>query len=273
MQTSAMPQNRLRFTLLILVLFMLAIMATVASAITIVVDGDREAAWDGIGGQTPGSILDLNEVGINDNVDIQEFQWTNDQNNFYYLIRVWAAAPLMPALAPVNICLDTDNAVGTDIPVSNAIYRDRCAYASGVTGIDTIVEAYRLANGTTFVDVYNATTDPMTYLGAGTLGYAPGATNPVVEISVPLALLGYGSGNCPGTIPTVVYYDGGDTNNDDNLPDTGSINTNCGLPTAVTLANTQASPLSGNNSALPLLAVVLFGLTGMAIFAARRQTQ
>jgi hypothetical protein len=110
-----------------------------------------------------GSITDPNEPAINDNVDIARFQWTNDQTHFYFLIEVHASAPLMPALAPINICLDTDNSLSTDIPATNAIYRNRCSYTTGVSGIDIVIEAYRLANGLQFVDVYDATTDPMTY--------------------------------------------------------------------------------------------------------------
>ena len=36
----------------------------VAYAITITVDGTKEAAWNGSGGQTPGSQTDLDETGI-----------------------------------------------------------------------------------------------------------------------------------------------------------------------------------------------------------------
>jgi hypothetical protein len=44
-------------------------------------------------------------------------------------------------------------------------------------------------------------------------------------------------------------------------------------PLAVTLSNTQASPLSGNNNVMPIVAVVLFALTGLAVYAFRRPTQ
>jgi hypothetical protein len=245
------------------------VLAGVAYAITITVDGSREAAWNGSGGQTPGSVGDPNEASINDNVDIQTFQWTNNTSDFYFLIKVWAAAPLMPALAPIDICLDTTP--GTDIPVTNGIQRDRCSYSTGVSGIDTVVEAYRLSNGTKLVDVYDVTTDPPTWLGSGTLGYNPAATNPVVEIGVPLSLLGFGPGVCPASIPTVVYYDGGDTNPDDNLPDAGSINIGCGAPTAVTLES--ASARSGANAAIPfaVAAVLLMVGAGMLVVLRRKQ--
>ncbi len=42
-------------------------------------------------------------------------------------------------------------------------------------------------------------------------------------------------------------------------------------PLAVTLSNSQANPLAGNNTALPLVAVVLFTLTGLAMYRFRQQ--
>ncbi len=261
---------RLKFSRMALVLALALALVTSGTvwAITIVVDGDREAAWDGEGGQIPGSVTDPNEPGINDNVDIEVLQWTNDQTDFYFMIGVYGAAPLMPALAPVNICFDTDNSDTTTIPASNGIYRDRCSYDSGVTGIDTIAEAYRLANNSLWLDVFDATTDPMTFLGSGTLGYNPSATDPVVEMRVPFSLLGYGTGICPDTIPVVVYYDGGDTNPDDNLPDSGSIAINCGLPTAVTLSTVDAAPSFAAPVALIVLGLVV--ATGAVVLRRRK---
>ncbi|RMG91983.1 MAG: hypothetical protein D6706_17485 [Chloroflexi bacterium] len=255
----------------ILALVLVMVLGTsIAYAITIAIDGDRDPFWDGSGSQTPGSIGDPDEGGINNNVDIQTFQWTNDQTNFYFLIDVHATAPLMPVLAPIDICLDTDSNSSTTIPATNGIDRNRCSYSTGVDGIDTIIEAYRLSNGSLLVDVYDATTDPKTWLGAGTLGYNPSASTPVVEISVPVTLLGFGSGICPNSIPIVVYYDGGDTNPDDNLPDSGSVNISCGSPTAVSLQSVTAQQ-QGNWTILPLLGVVVVALLATGIALVRRQ--
>lgn len=261
-----------RATLLSLLLGVLVV--GVAFAITITVDGDRESAWSGGGGQTPGTINDPNENGtppntVVDNVDIQTFQWTNDATTFYFLVDVWDVAPLMPALAPIDICLDSDNNVSTSIPAGNTIYQNRCAYPSGVTGIDRIIEAYRLPSGVLLVDVYNAAVYPMTYLGAGLLGYNPAATTPVVEISVPVSLLGFGSGVCPSSIPTVLYYDGGDSNIDDNLPDSGTVIISCGAPTAITLESLSARN-TNNLVAIGVAGVLVLG--GAMILLRRRKT-
>ena len=250
------------------------ILSSVAYAITIVVDGNREALWNGNGVQTPGTASDPNEPNINDNVDIMTFQWTNDQTNMYFLISTWAP-PLMPNLAPVDICLNTDNSASTNIPATNTIQRNRCSYGTGVNGIDTVAEGFR-QNNVLFLNVYNVTTDPPTLKGTGVLGYAPvtnpTAPNPVVEMSVPLSLLGFGPGNCPATIPTVVYYDGGDTNPDDNLPDTGAININCGTPTAVTLNSLHAQPTTPPIVPAALIGVSAVALIGVVLFARRRKS-
>jgi hypothetical protein len=174
-------------------------------------------------------------------------------------VGTWATPPLMPPLAPIDICLNTDNSVATDIPASNTIRRNRCLYPSGA-GTDTVIEAYRLVNGTPLVDVLDVTTDPATVIGSGVLGYNPAAANPVVEIGVPLSLLGYGPGSCPANIPTIVYYDGGDTNPDDNFPDNGPLMINCGTPTAVTLSSLQAQPTTS-----PVLPVALVGASAVAL--------
>jgi hypothetical protein len=246
-----------RKTLVAITLAVMAalILSSVAFAITILVDGNRESLWNGDGVQIPGTATDGNEVpippndpGINDNVDIQTFQWTNSPTTFYFLVDVYASAPLMTRLAVVDICLNTDNSSSTDIPTSDVVLRDRCSYPSGVSGIDTVVEVYLFGGGNTpIAEIYNVTTNPWTFKGYGVLGYNPLATNPVIEISVPSSLL-YGSGNCPANMPVVVYYDGGDTNPDDNLPNSGTTSINCGTPTAVSLASFTAVKASGHNA-------------------------
>jgi hypothetical protein len=255
---------------LLMALLLALITSGVALAITIAVDGDRETAWDGGGGQTPGTATDVDEAGINDNVDIENVQWTNDQANFYFLVDVYASAPLMPPLAVIDICLDTDDNASTDIPVSNVVDRDRCSYDTGVSGIDTIIEAYRLNNGVMLVDVFDATTYPKTYVGAGTLGYDPsGATTPVVEVSVAFSDLGFEPGVCPSNIPMVVFYNGGDTNDDDNLPNEGSTSINCGLPTAVTLADVDAGSGVASMPVVGLVALVIMGGAGLSFWKRR----
>ncbi len=266
-----MHKTRLAWKAGVIAIVLALLMVGVAYAITIVVDGNREAAWNGSGGQIPGVITDTNEISITDNVDISYTQWTNDQTNFYWLIGVWAPPPLMPPLAVIDICLNKDNSVSTDIPVTNTVQRDRCSYSTGVSGIDTVVEAYILNNGTQVVDVFNVTTFPKTFIGSGVLGYSQTTTTPVVEISVPLSVLGFSNTNCPATIPMVEYYDGGDTNPDDNLPNSGTVNINCGGPTAITLSSLSAKSETENTTGLVLLTVAVLGLGALGFVAIRRR--
>lgn len=251
-------------------LIALVLGTAVVHAVTITVDGDQESVWLGGGPQTPGIITEGNEAPINDNVDIEIFRWTNDQTNIYFLVDVYAPAPLMPALAPIDICLDTDKDILTTIHPSLTIERNRCSYGTGVDGMDTIIEAYRLNSGALLIDVFDVTTNPKTYLGAGTLGYNPAATTPVVEMSVPLALLGYGPGNCPDEVPFVLYYDGGDTNPDDNLPNSGPDFIDCGNPTAVSLQSIDASTGS-NSTVMAIAAALVLTLLGAGFLLVRRQ--
>ncbi|MDA0244835.1 MAG: hypothetical protein OT477_15560 [Chloroflexi bacterium] len=261
------------------VLFALLIglsMVTVVSAITIVVDGDRESVWiTGAGGQTPGvnAPADPNEAGIDDNVDIEWFRWTNDTTNFYFSIETYDPPTVE---GPVDICLDTDKNVATDIPVANGVQRNRCSYGTGVTGIDTVVRV--TADGSGGVDlvrVFNVSVWPPTNLGAGTAGHVnpnffPLPPNPVLEIAVPLNLLGFNNATCTTGIPAVVYYDGGDTNPDDNLPDSGTVLVSCGAPTAVTLANANAQSQTGYFIVLALVGVFGLGLLSFATVQKRR---
>ncbi len=265
--------GKLRLLAIVMSVMALVMVVGVAYAITIVVDGDRESAWAGGGGQTPGSVTDPDEPAILDNVDIHFFSWTNDQTDMYFLVDV-LTSPLMPPLAPIDICLDTDKSGATDIPAGNTIQRDRCGYGSGVTGIDTVIEAYISANGVTKnVDIFDVSVNPRAYIGSGTLGYnKPAAADPMVEIAAPLSLLGFSNANCPSGVPMVVYYDGGDTNPDDNLPDTGSTTISCGGPTAITLNNLEATAGAQNNTAALILAATVVAALGLAGVALRRRT-
>src|SRR5690554_1556469 len=61
---------RRHLSIFICLVLIFVLSTTVAHAITIVVDGDRDDLWDGDGaGQTPGIITDPNEPDIVDNVD------------------------------------------------------------------------------------------------------------------------------------------------------------------------------------------------------------
>jgi hypothetical protein len=228
---------------LIIALVAALMLSGIAYAITIVVDGVREAAWDGSGGQVPGSITDGNEPGITDGYDISRIQWTNDGTNFYFLVETYANSILSGNPIPtVVICLNTDS-----LP-SGGSY----ANCNGMTGIDRSIVLTRFG-----VQIYDG--DP----NAGTIINTPTAAQTaanITEASISLSGLGFSAGNCPATIPYAVYFDNGIVDADDNVPDNGILTLSCGGPTAVELSSLQARPTSS-----PVLPVALVGVSAAAL--------
>jgi hypothetical protein len=240
----------------LLLVFLLG--TTVAHAITIVIDGDRDPLWDGAGGQTPGTIVDPNEGNILDNVDIEQFQFTNDGDNFYFLIDTHASTPSLLPQQYVDICLDTDNDTGTTIHPDNIPQMNRCAE---VVGIDTVV---RILNqfGSIAAGIVNVTGPTEVFIGSGVAALNSSATTPVIEVSVPLSDLGLSLAACTEPIQMVVYYDGASTDPDDNLPDRGATNITCGSPTAVSMHSASAvanSPVSSNALLAGLVLTIVSG--------------
>jgi len=220
----------------------------VAYAITIVVDGIKESAWNGSGGQTPGSVTDANESAIADGRDIKEFKWTNDSTNMYFLMEtyantVWTGNPY-PTLV---ICMDTDNNSGTGGTYTNC----------GMTGIERSIVCTRYG-----CELYDGDPDNGTLISNPAFGKA----TVYAEVGASISDLGL-SGICDGrSMATAIYFDGGTTDPDDNTPDTGTFPLTCGTPTAVTLQSTQARPL------WPAIGLISIGLllTGVAAWLKRR---
>jgi hypothetical protein len=229
-------------------------LSSVASAVTIVVDGVREAAWDGSGGQTPGTILDPNEGAITDGYDIQRVQWTNDPTKLYLLIQTYANTIFTGNPMPtIFICLDTDNNSGTGGTYANC---------NGMTGIDRTI----LINRST-VEVYNGDPNTGTVIGNGIRATA---TN-ITEVSVNLSDLGLSSAFCPSSITTAIYFDNGIVDPDDNVPDSGTATISCGAPTAVTLNSLQAQPTTSPVLPLALVGGAAVILTGTVLFIRRKR--
>ena len=241
---------------LIVALVAALILSSVAYAITIVVDGVREAAWDGVGGQVPGSITDPNEPLITDGYDIQRIQWTNDQTNMYFLVQTYANTITTGFPPPtIIICLDTDNNTATGGSYANC---------NNMVGIDRSI-SIDLVNHS--VTVFNGAP------GGPVLGTGASATQTTfTEVSIPLSLLGFGPGACPAAIPSAVYFDNGITDPDDRVPDLGTTNIGCGTPTAVTLSSLQAQPTTSPVLPVALVGVSAIALIGVVLFARRRKT-
>jgi hypothetical protein len=256
----------------ITILFASVLVVGVAYALGIVVDGNRESLWiSGSGGQVPGSIIDPDEISItNKAVNVKVISWTNDVNNFYFLIDTYGTPPELIDPEFVDVCINSDNSNTTDITsaASWAVnQRNRCSYASGVTGIDRVIRANAFG-----VTVYSVTGSAPVVIGSGVLGYNPAAPDPVIEVGVLVTRVSSLATPCSQALEAVVYYDGSTSDPDDNVPDSGTFSIQCGAPTAVTLNSLQAQP-----TASPVLPLALVGgaaviLIGAMLYFRRRQT-
>jgi hypothetical protein len=241
-------------------LVLTVVLAGVALAATITVDGTREAAWDSGGSQS-----DLNENGgpptgddiTNDGVDIRTIEWTNDTANFYFLIDTYVDTTwdlLGPNDAYVWFCVNNDNQSGTGSTYPGVCLSD---------GYDR----YILVQGgpSLTVSVFDENFAPV----AASTNVS--TTGTVTELSIDLASLGFSGSNC-GSAPTGVYMDGRTSDPDDNVQDFGDIPVTCGTPSAVTLSSMEAeSQVDGVVRNLWALAGLIgMGSMGMLALAKRR---
>jgi hypothetical protein len=192
------------------------------------VDGIKEAAWDGMDGQTPGVTSDVDEAEISDGYDIKEIRWTNDDEKLYFLIETFDDTNYYGNYYPVPttfICLDTDQNPATGSSYSNC---------NNMTGIDRSILFNRMG-----IEVYNGVP------GSGTLISSADAARMYLttftEVSVNLESLGLDSAlTCIQGIQGAVYFDNGVTDSDDHSPNSGTFTMGCGAPTAIELANFSA---------------------------------
>ncbi len=232
---------------LILAVLVAGVLVGTALAWTIVVDGTRESTWMIGGANGPGIQADQDETGINNNgVDLSLFGWTNDVTYYYFLIETystttWIQAPPRPQIV---ICLDTDNNVGT------GSFYNNCNDMSGIDRYITLNQG-TVPPGVTVYDSSFSTQISTTPLVS--------STNNVTELGILNTALGFDGSNC-GLVPLAVYFDGGNTDIDDNVPNSGQLTGTCGPPTAVTLSDISARPQT--NSALLFVAVGLLLLVG-----------
>jgi hypothetical protein len=226
-------------------------------AITITVDGVKEAAWNGVGGQTPGAAADDDEGGISNDRDISSFMWTNNTTTMFFLMETYANTTYTGNPAPtVVLCIDIDNNTGTGGSYANC---------NNMTGIDRSIVYTRFG-----IELYNGDPNTGTVIGTATVARQT-ATN-VNEFSVDLASLGIGSGNCTQNMPAVLYFDNGTTEPDDNTPNSGAMTIGCGGPTVIELSNLNARA----NSAVPTIlfaasVCLLIGAGSLYLIARRRK--
>lgn len=231
---------------------------SVVYSATITVDGD-ETDWPASAGLSndPGG----DETGIPNNADIEYIKWTNNTSNMYFLVNTYTAPARLNNSSWLLICMDIDSNTLTGSTTS-FLYYDNC---NSQIGFDRVI-LLQSSFGTYSVGV--GTVDNSNNISWNGSGNAYGyANNDLVEISAPLTSL-FGVANCPSSITTVVYYDGGDTSPDDHTPDTGTVTTNCGAPTAVSLQNSTASSAS---PFMPVIVAIVIALVGTGVVLVRRQ--
>jgi hypothetical protein len=260
-------------------LILTLMMTGIVQAITITVDGTKEAVWDtGSGGQTPGSQLDANEAGIDDRYDIEDVRWTNDASgsapwgNMYFLVETYSNLDTTyPPLSPqIIICIDTDNNTSTGDTASG--------FCNDIVGYDRriIVDLVALSvlvrswTGATWLTV------PMPSGGMRSVAWDDTifdgiADQPYIEIGIDLQSLGIvNSSTCLSTMPAAIYYDNGMADNEDTVPASGTFNIGCGTPTAVTLSQISTQAL-GYQWTIAAAGTISLAGVGTAVFVHKRR--
>ena len=244
-------------------------MATVVSAITIIIDGVQEVVWiDGAGGQTPGAIADPQEGSIPDALNVQTIRYTNDQTYFYFLLETYANTDWGNfARKPYwDICLNTDSNTGTGFSYEN------CDGTEGqdMQGIDRLIRVSASNNSSPYTVqffVLDQNGDPIYNSVAGDAA----TQGRITEIRVPLTQLGLNSSTtCNSNMLLGSYFDGQTVADDDNIPDTGQVTITCGGPTAVTLSSTNAQGQTAYIITLALVGMFGLGLLSFATVQKRR---
>lgn len=276
--------RKTRLFAVVLSVVLMLVLAGVAYAITIVIDGQKDADWSGIPGQTPGVANDPQEPTIDARYNIKQVLWTNDAlgvapwGHMYWLVETFANYDnIYPPLAPqIIICLDVDNNTGTGTAA--------VGYCNNMVGVDRRITA-NVRLGTVSVERWNSATSAFVVVGKPAGGmrddayYDPSSTGiaqtPYIEIGVDLLSLGIiNSATCLSTMPAAIYYDNGILDPEDTVPDTGTVNMGCGSPTAITLSNLEAHAADNNGTAVLILigtATLALGVGGTAALRRRKQ--
>ncbi len=236
------PTNWIRLLALVVVLSL--IFTGIVYAITITVDGIRESAWDGQGGQTPGNVADTTEDTTETMYDISRFQFTNNTSTMFFLLETvantyWEGGT---SYGTVRICLDYTTGGGST---------PGCSFGQGSTTDSYLTCTPYLSscqvrrwNGTTFALVTGAST-------------AVAYQDKITEFSVDIASLM--EGTCYSNMNAFVYYDNGDLPSEDYVLNTGSFTMSCGNPNAISLSR------AGARTFWPYLTALAFILTGLTL--------
>lgn len=257
-----------------------AVVFGAAGAIMIAIDGIKEAAWSGSGGQTPGIQTDPNDASIDDRYDIKEIRWTNDAisgapyGHQYFLVETYGNfhSTYPPSEPSLIICMDVDNNTTTGTTVSG--------YCNDMSGVDRRINASLWSLSVTIFRWTGSAWAVVSTPSGGMRSVAfydsdsgGVADLPYFEVGIDSQSLGITSGaECIGAMPSAVYFENGIIDAEDSTPDSGTFNMGCGTPTTISLQSAVAHP--AGNFAFPLLigaAVLVAGGVGGLIIALRRR--
>jgi hypothetical protein len=250
----------------LLALALLVFAIGVAYAFVVTVDGNP-ADW----GTTPPTASDPNESGINqDGADIDDVYHTTDSTKIYFRVDTYANQTWMSSGGGyhwVMVCLNTDNNINTGVSgATNCLGMKGIDYRIIVqnTGIGLVTGMQRCTG--------DGTSGSCSLVGGAVVQAAYATT--VLEISARLSDLGGLGGSCtsPLSVPASVYWDGGDQDPDDNIPDNGTFNMTINCPTAVTLSSMSAKE-SPSVPVLPFAAVGLLGVGALGLFVVSRRAR
>jgi len=266
-------------TAAILSVLLSLVLTSTALAITISVDGIKEAAWSSTGEQTPGSQTDPDENNIDDRYDIIEVLWTNNSlggtapyGYMYFLIETVGNfdGNIPPSEPTVIICLDVDNNTSTGTTTTG--------YCNSMSGVDRRINAqprmgtvavYRWTSTWVLVAQPSGGMRQVAYYDSPADGIAD---YPYFEIGVDLQSLAITNGTqCISTMPGAIYYDNGITDPEDSTPDSGTFFLSCGSPTAITLQSAGARSAGRYVTPLLIAAAILAAAGAGGLLIVRRR--
>lgn len=271
-------RNNRKLWVMVSLVMMLMLGTAVVHAITIIIDGTKEAAWGGAMGQTPGSQTDPNEGAIDDRFDLSEVMWTNDSTGgiapygfMYWLFETYGNFDynIVSNEPLILVCLDSDNNIGTGTAVSG--------YCNDMNGVDYRI---RIFPGTDLVQVqrWNGASFVNVAMPAGGLrdvAYADTdvdlvADTQYIEAGFDLQSIGITNGaTCINSMVAAVYYDNGIIDGEDQVTDSGTFTVSCGSPTAVSLQSFSAT--NNNTAVLSLAGALVLALVSFGYLLYRRQ--
>jgi hypothetical protein len=188
-------------------------------------------------------------TGTQNKYDVEQVWFTNDDTNAYLRVDFWENVSLIsPPIGSntLKFCIDEDNDIGTGAAISGC----------GDVGAECVVE---FTNNSS-VTVYDIE-------GAGSSSGSFSVSGRFIELSFPVNACNFTN----ATYALEVYFDNGDEDADDNIPNSGTVplEVGSGSPTAVTLSAIDAGPALAGWPAFALVVAMVAGGAGLFVWKRR----